>query len=68
MNTSGFVRGKGTHRELIGVWDDPNKGYAFNVYLNYSTGTIYKEDVWKNSGVTSIDLKNNVVKLEEGND
>jgi hypothetical protein len=48
---------------LLGVWDSPPIGFAFNVYLDEETGTVYKEDVWNNKGVLFVTVQNEVVKL-----
>lgn len=45
---------------LIFVWDDPNKGVAFNLYGCDYCGTIVKRDVWKNKGKVLIDIDNKV--------
>jgi hypothetical protein len=49
----------------LGVWDDPDDGYAFNVYLCEYCGMIIKEDVWEDSGFTCIDMKNNITKEKD---
>lgn len=37
---------------LVFVYDDPHTGYAFNLYACPYCGTIYKEMVWNNSGLS----------------
>ena len=46
--------------EYMVLWDDPDKGYAFNIYFCFYCGMIIKEDVWENKGILTIDIKNNI--------
>ena len=38
--------------EFICCYDNPNTGFAFNIYFCYCCGTLYKEHVWKNKSLT----------------
>lgn len=40
-------------KKLIAVADNPNKGYAFNVYIDEGDN-IYIESVWDNTGTIKI--------------
>jgi len=44
----------------IAVYDNPNNGYAYNVYQCDGCGTIIKENVWKDKGYTIITLDDKV--------
>lgn len=46
--------------DFITCWDDPNTGYAYNLYQNNRTGELIKEDVWDNAGARLITLKTNI--------
>lgn len=48
--------------EFVTCWDNPDSGFAFNVYLCENCGTLLKEDVWKNAGRTIIHLNGDVTK------
>ena len=50
----------------LDVYDDPENGFAHNIYQDEDDGTVYIERVWNNSGVTVVssngDIK--VISLE----
>lgn len=41
-----------TLMDFIECGDNPNEGYAFNVYFCQICDILVKEDVWKNAGLT----------------
>jgi len=47
--------------ELIQVFDDPSKGFAYNVFWCDHCGTLYREDVWKNAGVTILAQNGDII-------
>lgn len=48
--------------EFINCYDNPDNGYAFNLYLCLDCGTVVKDDVWKNAGKTIINKDGTIVK------
>ena len=51
----------------LDVYDDPNTGFAHNIYQDEDDGTVYIERVWNNSGVTVVSSNGNVkvISLKE---
>lgn len=51
----------------LGVYDNPNTGFAHNIYQDEHDGTVYTERVWNNAGLTAVssdgDVK--VISLDE---
>ena len=45
--------------------DNPDKGYAYNVYACISCDTLLKEDVWDKAGKIWISTENNIVREKE---
>lgn len=58
-------KGCGEEIELLDVWDDPNVGYAFNVFLCGCCGNLYKVNVWKDAGALEITLEGVVRRLPD---
>ena len=53
--------------DLAAVWDDPNQGYAFNLYICNNCGDIVKEDVWEDAGKTILSVSGEIImKLKSG--
>lgn len=50
-----------TKMKFIYCWDDPDEGFAFNVFACDECGKLVKNDVWNNSGNTTIRLNGNVL-------
>jgi len=46
---------------LVSVYDAPESGYAYNLFVCQSCGTIIKEDVWSNSGTLTVKTNGEVV-------
>lgn len=46
--------------EFIGCNDDPNEGYAYNIYHCANCMVILKNDVWNNAGNLWIDKDNKI--------
>ena len=42
------------------VYDEPDTGYAYNLYICGNCGAIHKEDVWNNEGVLIINVDNTI--------
>ena len=40
--------------KFLGCYDDPDVGFASNIYLSDENGDIFVERVWSNEGVTVI--------------
>lgn len=38
----------------LDVYDNPDTGFAHNIYLDEHDGTVYIERVWSNAGVTVV--------------
>jgi len=36
---------------VVAVWDDPDIGVAFNIYVCGRCGALAREDVWQGAGV-----------------
>lgn len=47
----------------VAVWDDPNRGYAYNLFSCFDCGSVIKQDVWENAGLTVIKLDTTVLKI-----
>ena len=45
----------------IDVWDHPDEGYAFNLFL-CECGIICKEDVWNNAGQIWINIYGGITR------
>ena len=52
---------------MIEVFDDPETGFAHNVYLDQDVGTLYIERVWDCAGVTIVNSNGETqnISLEE---
>lgn len=46
---------------LVFVYDDPSKGYAYNLHACELCGKVTKTDVWDNKGTTTILLNGEVL-------
>lgn len=44
----------------LDVYDDPDTGFAHNIYQDEDDGTVYIERVWNNSGVTVVSSNGDV--------
>lgn len=51
--------------EFIFCTDNPNKGYAYNLYACPSCDSITKKDVWKNKGFVFINADSSEVIREK---
>ncbi len=40
--------------KFVCCWDNPEKGYAYNLYQCELCGTLHKENVWNDKGITAI--------------
>lgn len=49
--------------ELVSVWDSPDDGYAFNLYVS-DDGVVTKVDVWNNPGATRIALDGSITRID----
>lgn len=48
---------------ICAVYDDPDTGYAYNLFQCVYCGVIIKKDVWNNKGTLTIDLDNSINKI-----
>lgn len=51
----------------LAVYDNPNTGFAHNIYQDEDGGTVYIERVWNNAGVTVVSSNGDVrtISLKE---
>ena len=56
--------------DAVSVYDNcgSQKPVAYNVYQCDGCGTLCKEDVWSNAGLTFIDSENNITKIPKDTD
>lgn len=51
---------------LIGIADNPNTGYAFNIYFcDYGCSALLKESVWKDKSDIWITEDNRIIRDDE---
>jgi len=46
--------------KFIECFDNPNTGFAWNLYLCEECGSLFKEDVWENKGIIKITPDNKI--------
>lgn len=47
----------------LDVYDNPDTGFAHNIFLNEHDGTVYIERVWNNTGVTVVSSNGDVMTI-----
>lgn len=54
----------------LDVYDNPDTGFAHNIYLDEQDGMVYIERVWSNAGVTVVSSNGDVksISLDEFKD
>lgn len=50
----------------LDVYDNPENGFAHNVYQDEDDGTVYIQRVWNNSGVTVVSSNGDIKLISLG--